>query len=64
MNRQLSVVIAEDHDIVRTMLEDFANRLDLKVMSSSGSGEWFEEDCRKYSPDLVFLDIGLNGTCL
>lgn len=62
MNRELSVVIAEDQVIDREKLEIYAKRLDLKVLGSSGSGDWFVEDCQKYDPDLVFLDIGLSDT--
>jgi DNA-binding LytR/AlgR family response regulator len=58
---KLTVVIAEDQEIDRLKLEHFANELDLKVLSSTGTGEWFVEDCLKFHPDLVFLDIGLQG---
>lgn len=60
--RELTVVIAEDQAFDREHLEFLAGQLDLKVVGSSGSGDWFIDDCIKYEPDLVFLDIGLQGT--
>ncbi|MEW9698626.1 LytR/AlgR family response regulator transcription factor [Paenibacillus sp. SI8] len=62
MERVLTVIIAEDKLFDRQKLELFANQLGLKVVSAIGSGEWLIDDCVKYKPDLIFLDIGLNGT--
>ncbi|MFC5402404.1 LytR/AlgR family response regulator transcription factor [Cohnella soli] len=62
MKRDLTVIIAEDSEFDRLKLEAYAGQLGLKVVSSVGSGEWLVEDALQYQPDLVFLDIGLNGT--
>jgi DNA-binding LytR/AlgR family response regulator len=61
MNRQLSVIIAEDKPYDRQKLELFSNQLGLKVISSVGSGEWLIDDYNKFQPELVFLDIDLTG---
>lgn len=61
MNRKLSVIIAEDQDATRELLESYAKRLDLKIVSSTGSGKWLIDDCIQYEPDLLFMDIGLYG---
>ncbi|WP_372813155.1 LytR/AlgR family response regulator transcription factor [Paenibacillus sp.] len=60
MSRVLTVAIAEDQELDRKKLEMYAGRLGLKVVSSTASGTWFLDDCLKYKPDLVFLDIGLH----
>lgn len=59
MSRALNVVIAEDQEPDREKLVLYAKKLGLNVLSSVGSGIWFMEDCIKYKPDLVILDIGL-----
>ncbi|WP_179089879.1 LytTR family DNA-binding domain-containing protein [Paenibacillus sp. FSL A5-0031] len=61
MNRKLSVIIAEDQEVIRRLLENYAKQLDLRVVSSIGSGDWLVEDCLQFEPDLLFLDIGLHG---
>ncbi|WP_169088591.1 LytR/AlgR family response regulator transcription factor [Paenibacillus sp. PL91] len=61
MKRNLSVIIAEDQEDSRALLEYYARHLDLKIVSSIGSGDWLVEDCIQYEPDLLFLDIGLHG---
>jgi DNA-binding LytR/AlgR family response regulator len=61
MNRQLSVIIAEDKPFDRKKLELFANQIGLKVVSSVGTGEWLIDDYNKFVPELVFLDIDLEG---
>jgi DNA-binding LytR/AlgR family response regulator len=61
MNKNLSVIIAEDKTFDRKKLELFANQLGLKVVSSVGSGEWLIDDFNKFVPELVFLDIDLAG---
>ncbi|BFH10898.1 response regulator [Paenibacillus melissococcoides] len=62
MYRALTVIIAEDKPLERQNLEDYTNQLGWKVVSSVGSGEWLLDDCIKYEPDIVFLDVDLNGT--
>lgn len=61
MNRQLSVIIAEDKPFDRKKLELFSHQLGLKVVSSVGTGEWLVDDFNKFVPELVFLDIDLVG---
>ncbi|WP_441880014.1 LytR/AlgR family response regulator transcription factor [Paenibacillus sp. 2TAB26] len=61
LNRKLTVIIAEDQEVIRRLLESYAKQLDLKIVSSIGSGDWLVEDCLQYEPDLLFLDIGLQG---
>ncbi|MEF3304163.1 LytR/AlgR family response regulator transcription factor [Paenibacillus sp. GYB003] len=59
MARALNVIIAEDQEPDREKLVLYSKKLGLNVLSSVGSGRWFKEDCIKYKPDLVLLDIGL-----
>ncbi|WP_171056429.1 LytR/AlgR family response regulator transcription factor [Paenibacillus sinopodophylli] len=61
MNSQLSVIIAEDQEAIRKLLEIYAKQLDLKIISSTSSGDQFVRDCIQNEPDLLFLDIGLQG---
>lgn len=62
MKRKLTVIIAEDNPFDRNKIELYAHELNLKVVSTVASGEWLIEDCVKYEPDIVLLNIGLNGT--
>lgn len=62
VNRTLTAIIAEDNPIDRKKIELYAHELNLKVVSSVASGEWLIDDCIKYEPDVVLLNIGLNGT--
>ncbi len=61
MGRQLSVIIAEDKTLDREKIEQYSHDLGLNVVSSVASGEWFIDECMKYEPDIVLLNIGLNG---
>lgn len=62
MNRGLTAIIAEDKPHDRKNLELYAHDIGLKVLSSVASGEWLIDECIKFKPDLVFLNLGLNGT--
>ncbi len=62
MNTPLTVIIAEDNTDDRERIEEYAHYMGLKVLSSVASGEWLVDDCVRYKPDIVFLNVGLNGT--
>ncbi|QQZ64469.1 response regulator transcription factor (plasmid) [Paenibacillus sonchi] len=62
MRRQLSVIIAEDKPLDRMKIEQYAHELNLKIVSSVASGEWFIDECVKYEPDIVLVNVGLHGT--
>jgi DNA-binding NarL/FixJ family response regulator len=62
MNRPLTVIIAEDKPQDREKMEQYAHDMGLKVLSSVASGEWLIDDCIRYKPDIVFLNVGLYGT--
>ena len=57
-----SALIAEDHDItrqgLRTMLE---NKLEARVVATTGNGIETYDLIEEHNPDLVVLDLGLPG---
>lgn len=61
MEKKLTLIIAESQSFDRRTLELYAERMNLKVVSSLGSGKWLIEDCLRLKPDLVFLDFNLKG---
>jgi len=62
LNRPLTAIIAEAKQHDRIKLELYAKKIGLNIVSSVGSGEWLIDDCMKFEPDFVFLNISLNGT--
>ena len=57
------VLIADDHDIVRTglriVLEENRNFL---VVAEAGTGAEAIDQARRYAPDLVIMDVSMPGT--
>ncbi|MFX3638001.1 MAG: LytR/AlgR family response regulator transcription factor [Candidatus Pristimantibacillus sp.] len=62
MERPLSIIIGGNISSDRHEMYQYASNLGQHVVSTVGSGEWLIEDCVKYVPDLVIIEIGLNGT--
>ena len=63
VNRVISIVLADDHALVRGML---TNRLseepDLRVVASVGNAEEAAAEALRLKPDIVLMDIDMPGT--
>lgn len=58
---QLTAIIAENKQLDREELAHYAHDLGIKVVGKVGSGEWLIDECEKYEPDILFLNISLSG---
>lgn len=59
---KLSVVIADDHEILRDALAThIARRAGLSVVASVGDAQSAVNACRQHQPDLLLLDIEMPG---
>ncbi len=58
----LNVLIVEDNLILSLFEEKMLKQMGHKVLEKVASGEEAEVLCQKHSPDLIFMDIFLNGT--
>jgi len=57
-----SVVLVDDHQVLRDAIKEILVRHpDFQVVGEAGSGPEGVEVCRRISPDLVVMDIGLPG---
>lgn len=63
MNREIKIVIADDHPIVRQGLRMTIEREnDLKIIAEAGSGEEVLQIVKRQNPDVVVLDVDMpNG---
>ena len=59
---QISIVIADDHEVVRTGLKALLNQeSDLRVVGEASTGEEAIEQATLHKPDLVVMDIRMTG---
>jgi DNA-binding NarL/FixJ family response regulator len=62
MNSSISILIADDHELVRVMLENqLANEADIDVLASAIDAQQAIEQARLLEPDIVLLDIDMPG---
>lgn len=62
MNRPISIVLADDHTLVRTTLRRaLETEADLAVLSDVGSADEAVRDAESLRPDVVILDIDMPG---
>ncbi|OME30659.1 hypothetical protein BSK63_17350 [Paenibacillus odorifer] len=61
MNMQLTAIVAENKPLDREKLARYAHDLGIEVVSKVASGEWLIDECEKYEPDILFLNLSLNG---
>jgi two-component system response regulator NreC len=58
MDRTIRLMLADDHDVVRTGLKSFLDRQEgLQVVAEAGSGAEALDLAQKVSPDVVVMDI-------
>jgi DNA-binding NarL/FixJ family response regulator len=53
----IKVLVADDHEVVRTGLKSLLHGTDIKVVGEAATGEAALRLTKKHSPDLVLLDI-------
>ncbi len=54
----ISVVIADDHPVVREgLVEVFKSQTDIKVVAEASNGEGTLEMCKQHLPDVLLLDL-------
>ncbi|HUB83459.1 MAG TPA: response regulator transcription factor [Bryobacteraceae bacterium] len=57
-----SIVLVDDHQVLRDAIKEILVRhSDFQVVGEAGSGPEAVDLCRRISPDLVVMDIGLPG---
>lgn len=57
----IKVVIADDHEVVRRGLVSLLAGSDVKIVGEATSGEEAVKVCKKAKPDVVLLDIRMQG---
>lgn len=58
----ISVIIADDHLLFRSMLEEMLKRdEEIEIAASCSNGDEVLQYCRKKGSDIVLLDIGMPG---
>lgn len=59
-NRQISILIADDHSLMREGLKQILElESDIKVVSLVANGEDVIKDAQRYKPDVILLDINM-----
>lgn len=62
MRKLLTIVVADDHAIVREGLKLLLSTMDhVSVVAEAADGETLTTIVRASSPDLVILDLGMPG---
>jgi DNA-binding NarL/FixJ family response regulator len=62
MTGRISVVLADDHQLVREMLNDHLDREGMEVVGMASSADHAVELAAAVQPDVVILDIDMPGT--
>ncbi|MDN4067627.1 response regulator [Paenibacillus vini] len=60
----LTAIVVGDENQDRDILEQYARHMGLIILSTVASEKWLIEDCLRYEPDIVFLDINFNANNL
>lgn len=58
----VSVVIADDHAVVRSGLNSLLMNTDIEVVGEASDGDQAVEETLRCSPDVVLMDIRMGGT--
>lgn len=58
----VSVVIADDHAVVRSGLSSLLSNTEIEVVGEAEDGEQAVAQTLKFSPDVVLMDIRMGGT--
>lgn len=58
----VSVVIADDHAVVRRGLSSLLKDTEIQVIGEAENGEQAIAETLKYSPDVVLMDVRMGGT--
>jgi DNA-binding NarL/FixJ family response regulator len=56
----IKIVIADDHEVVRTGLKSLLAGTDIKIVGEAASGEMALKQVAKHEPDVVLLDIRMS----
>ena len=56
----IKIVIADDHEVVRTGLKSLLAGTDIKIVAEAASGEAALKQVAKHEPDVVLLDIRMS----
>jgi DNA-binding NarL/FixJ family response regulator len=56
-NKRIRVVVADDHEVVRTGLTSLFRGSELEVVGKAGNGDEAVEQVAQHRPDVVLLDI-------
>ena len=57
----IKVLVADDHEVVRTGLSSLFDGSDIEIISEASSGGEAVEETLKHRPDVVLLDLHLPG---
>ena len=57
----IKVVVADDHEVVRSGLASLLEGSDIKVVAEAANGEEAVDQAVKYEPDVILLDIRMPG---
>ncbi len=58
MDKQIKVVVVDDHDVVRRGLSSYLNiTLDIVIIGEASNGQEAVEICEKTKPDVVLMDL-------
>ncbi len=53
----IKLLVADDHDVVRTGLKSLLHGTDIKIVAEAGTGEAALRLTKKHEPDVVLLDV-------
>nr|WP_136252219.1 UvrY/SirA/GacA family response regulator transcription factor [Ningiella ruwaisensis] len=58
----IKILVVDDHELVRTGISRILNDVkDFNVVAEAANGEDAVAYCRKHSPDIVLMDVGMPG---
>ncbi|MCE9544061.1 MAG: response regulator transcription factor [Planctomycetia bacterium] len=58
----ISVLVADDHEVVRSGLASLLDGSDIKIVAEAGNGNEAVDKAVKHKPDVVLLDIRMPGS--
>jgi DNA-binding NarL/FixJ family response regulator len=56
------ILVADDHEVVRTGLKSMLQGSDIKIIAEASDGDAAFKLAKKHKPDLVLLDVRMAGT--
>jgi len=57
----INVLVADDHEMVRTGLHSLLEGSDIRIIAEAGSGDEAIDEAKKHHPDVILLDIRMPG---